>query len=539
VLNTLALVGGLCLIVVAQFILFPLVVTYLTHDPRTGLYLHVTPNVPPSIVSDTLHGFSTHPMQQSNQQRRQNRRRKGYDLGSADGTFNGAPIIYRENVLTPRSRIHCVGENYRTDAWMHRSCQYSMLCFNTSDQKFVVFQTMRERLLSVYLAKRPFAHSSTTLLRYGSNRTNSVALGGLNQKWSQDGISRLEWMPEIRVIESSNETMSYYELPSDVVLIPYHSLNAANPGHLIWDDFLPMFTLLSMFQLTDRDVLPLRMVLQDGQRGLWASCDHTDDKRQACQAMIDKFVALLLGDDSPYQVTSSLGYSFQTRGGPARSELVCARTAVAGMGTLTDHGAYKSHGWEEADYAVTHNHGRGGLLYEFRNYMLTNLGLPTHPRNLANGMTTRRSPHRIVFSIKSSDIMVRHLDFTKQSEQVRQAFPNEIVESYTFKELSVKEQLEIASGASVYITLCGGGAVTAMFLPKGSSVIVYYSESSGFHNGRPSGTPALLDWDLFNSMSHLRVHWLPRNTMSGKTDGRALTLLIEHELEIIDSQALQ
>jgi hypothetical protein len=413
-----------------------------------------------------------------------------------------------------------------------------MACFNTTSQRFVMFQTLRERLLSVYGARNRFMHTSTTMLRRGSNRTNSVALGGINQKWNYDGIARLEWIPDIRVIGSSNETLSYYELPSDVVLIPYHSLNAANPGHLVWDDFLPMYTLLVMFQLLDRDVLPLRMQLQDGRRGLWASCDFTDEKRSACQAMMDKFGPLLLGADSPYRLTSNADYSFQTRGGPARSELVCAPHAVAGMGSLTDHGPDKSHGWEERDYGSAHNHGRGGLLYDFRNYLLENVGLPPAPAQIPALSTSGRPTHRIVFSIKSSDIMARHMDFASQIEQVRRRFPDAIVESYIFKELSLREQLEIAGTTSVYVSLCGGGAVTAMFLPRGSSVVLYYGEDMGFtSSGKPSGTPALLDWDLFNSMSHLRVHWLPRNTMNGVADERALTELIQHELDIMNDHA--
>jgi len=39
----------------------------------------------------------------------------------------------------------------------------------------------------------------------------------------------------------------YYELPEDVVLVPFHSMAARNVGHLMWDDHHPLFTLLSLF----------------------------------------------------------------------------------------------------------------------------------------------------------------------------------------------------------------------------------------------------------------------------------------------------
>lgn len=167
--------------------------------------------------------------------------------------------------------------------------------------------------------------------------------------------------------------------------------------------------------------------------------------------------------------------------------------------------------------------------------MVENLGLPIHPAN--NHGFAGGGPHRIVFSQKSSDIYIRSLDFERQLEIVRTSFPNEKVENYTLKSLTLHEQVEIASQASIFVTLCGGGAVTAMFLPRGASVIVYYGEDSGTENNKLTGKPALLDWDLFNSMSHLRVHWMPRNSRKKTVDERALILLIQHELTIIESRA--
>jgi hypothetical protein len=34
------------------------------------------------------------------------------------------------------------------------------------------------------------------------------------------------------------------------------------------------------------------------------------------------------------------------------------------------------------------------------------------------------------------------------------------------------------------VTVCGGGAVTATFLPLGSSVVLYYVENGGVQNNR-------------------------------------------------------
>jgi hypothetical protein len=67
-----------------------------------------------------------------------------------------------------------------------------------------------------------------------------VAIGGINRKWTHEGIPRVKWYPKIR----KDPPKSFYVLPKDVVLIPFHSLASFNPGHLVWDDFLPLYSTL-------------------------------------------------------------------------------------------------------------------------------------------------------------------------------------------------------------------------------------------------------------------------------------------------------
>lgn len=190
---------------------------------------------------------------------------------------------------------------------------------------------------------------------------------------------------------------------------------------------------------------------------------------------------------------------------------------------------FKSHGWEEADYETTHNMGRGGLMRRFRNHVMENLGLG----HLA--VVPRAAPHRVVFSKKSSNIPARNLELGDEIALLENGLSNAEVKSYIFKDLSVKEQLQIAGQTAVYITPCGGGAVTGMFLPEGASIIIYYQHNGGVQNNHGTGLPAMLDWDLFSAMSHLRVHWFP---MAARRDyvGRAgLLYLVRHELFLIET----
>jgi hypothetical protein len=489
----------------------------------------------PLIIDDsasTLKGFAR--LQPTGNQQQLSKRSSDTTL-RGDGTFNGAPIYWVANngiIDNPRpllvSKTHCIGDNFHDDAWQYKSCRFHNLCFDTETKEFVIFADAKESKLQSLLRKRPFMTFSTTLQGNANETTNAVALGGINKKWGRQ-FQRLKWFPTVR----KDQPESYYMLPESIVLIPYHSMNGANPGHLIWDDFFPIYNLLEMFQLHDDDdhqqLLLLRYVLNDGQRALWATCDIREEKQKICEHIMNKFLPLLLGNEYAYKFTTTNSTDFQPNV-LGRSNLVCAKTAVAGIGALTDHGLKKGHGWEEADYKVTHNAGRGGILYTFRNRMIQNIGLPLIP-------AAKQSPHRIVFSSQSSEIPSRKIDFEPTILAVQQAFPNDIVQGYIMSELSLQEQIKVATEASVYITVCGGGAATAMFLPRGASVIIFFTEDGGAVHNRMTHLPARLDWDLFQHMSHLRVHWMPRNTFKkgSLVDLEGLIELIRHELYIMSS----
>merc|ERR1719491_2491126 len=71
--------------------------------------------------------------------------------------------------------------------------------------------------------------------------------------------------------------------------------------------------------------------------------------------------------------------------------------------------------------------------------------------------------------------------------------------------LNLVDQVELMSTTSILITVCGGGAVTAMFLPKGAALLLFFHDEEGEED-----TPARLDWDMFNHLGYIRTHWLPR-----------------------------
>ena len=446
-----------------------------------------------------------------------------------DAQFNNIDVYYREG--SPRPSFHCVGRDLHDPvldanySWMFRSCHYQHLCLNTETKEFIL----------------------------PSTPSQPVALGAINPRWSgrgfNKGFHKVQWTPR-----TDAEVKGYYELPKNVVMVPFHSMAAHNVGHLLWDDFYPLFTLLHMFGLvSDHQHLLLRWA---PKKALYASCDIRPNKRKQCQANFERFLPLLGVDPTTFSAVSKA--VLQPRRQPLKSMYVCAAHAVAGMGMLMDHGTRDhgtfvdtflgdtfvhtvyskpllSPGWtlrnpDSGIDLVPHNLGRGAIFRDFRDFMVNNLGVPSPPR-----------PNKITFSTHSSRGFERSLGFETQIAAIKRALPVSLeVQNVTLKDLSLPEQMRVALESAVFVTVCGGGAVTATFLPPGSTLIVYYPEDGGFDFWNYNYTynlpqynyqrqPARLDWDLLSNAAHLKVHWLPLKTM--EEDVKVLEQLILHDLE--------
>jgi hypothetical protein len=263
-----------------------------------------------------------------------------------------------------------------------------------------------------------------------------------------------------------------------------------------------------------------------------------------------------------------------------KPKLICAKNALAGFGAISDHLPLMGHGWSPKDYLTTYNSGRGRQLWEFRNYMIHNLfaSLPKKKTKLVtvpsaesinaattnearNTMKTRPSvtlgkeqlttyppssitdmdpdePLVVMFSAYSSqrrggsmESEANHLkDKIKEAGDSysavygHKAAPGDIgagveivIENHVFAKYSLEEQIQMASRTAVFITYCGGGAITASFLPRGGAVQIYYSETGGIEQNRNTETPARLDWDYFNNCGYLHVNWVPYSASTGRT----------------------
>jgi len=453
------------------------------------------------------------------------------------------PIYYHppSTLHSFHSSAHCIGDNFdEKESWKSKTCQFQNLCFDMTSRDFVVFASPEQIELEKVLSDRTLTYFSAST----SLNNTYVSIGGINEKWAGDKI-KMRWFPKLIDVNSvfapyeSEEDGGVYMLPPDVLIFPFHSLAGMNAGHLVWDDWLPLYTTLDNFDFLDRKPLFVRYLLKDKQ---WGSCDLEKNAKK-CAKMMSKFLPLLGIGDASTEDTNRLwtieDFGFISGEGlKTRSRYVCGKNGLAGLGMATDHGN-KLHGWGPTDYQSSHNTNRGAQLYRFRNYMMENIGVSTAPLQNVGG---EKAKYRILFSILSSSVGNRKMSFNSRFAYLRNSSLKDKydldIQRIHLPDLKLVEQIELVSTTDIYITVCGGGAVSATFLPKGAALFIFFNEEEG-----AGTTPARLDWDYFNHLSYVRTHWLPRPkktlAMPGSSTGplevdfEAFVKLIDHELDII------
>jgi len=148
--------------------------------------------------------------------------------------------------------------------------------------------------------------------------------------------------------------------------------------------------------------------------------------------------------------------------------------------------------------------------------------------NLPTNVRPRRTKPLVILSTGSSH---RSFELEPHREFLQTTFPETEVVAYNLKDWELKEQLEAVADAAIYISIAGGGTFTAMFLPKGASLVLYYT--TGLEEG-----PARLDYDFWNNLGYLRVHWLPfvEPKKPAPPNDAVLEALVRHELQVLMQQ---
>ncbi len=433
----------------------------------------------------------------------------------------------------PASSVHCIGEMYGEQSFVYRSCSFRNLCFNVTSKNFVLIESNQTQKIQQLLRKISHPVSIST------NWDTALALSPVNKEfWSPDDFNRVKWFPDRAIQSTLDKEKGYYQLDSGVVMVPFLLYGASNPGHVVWDNFIPIYKLLTMFGLMwneeldgiaqpkSKQALLLHFELE---KQLFGMC-YRPKERAECHAMIRKLLPIMgLSDDNLGSTNNgTIQLSSNAEAGPL-SDLVCAKNGAAGIGMLSDHGL-KGNGQLVEDIPSFHNNGKGDLVFQFRNFALQKMGLKSNDKYLLQ----QDLPFRVTISTNSSRASKRILDFEPYKIAIEKAFdPSKLaVEMYELKKIPLRQQMRIATETLFYFSACGGSVVTATFLPRGASLILFYSIMRG-----PT-RPARLDFDLLNNLPYVRVHWFPRTPMHKPDVVRSIILLMEAEMEALANRRI-
>jgi hypothetical protein len=477
----------------------------------------------------------------------------------SDGTFNGFPVTYRPGSPTSMdSSVHCVGENYGVDAWMYRSCQFRHLCYDLDLQELVLFPSAEEKRLLDLLSQRQRDNNNNREVTIQSimSPETKVALGPIqnldgNATSRNDQRHRLEWFPTAAMDHGSG---GYYELPSNVVLVPFFSTTPFGTRRWIWQDLLSIFTLLSIFGLQDKQLALMDYNPQQQPCSLSSQDETSSSRSDVCHQLLSQVLAAMGVRSDQYRpkhlsaLQLAPGKETRTR----ESNLVCARAGAAGIGMIANQSPKPAQIVDELKWTHTMT-GRGATLREFRNYMARHLKMSIPSAVAGSGSTSTSStatvaPVRVTFFEQGpkegvlDDSQPRRelesLDFKESYRQVRSAVSEQevSVEWFHTSTLDFAFQASKAAESAIFITFCGEQAVAATFLPKGASLIVYCDGGDGGESDRKTSWSKRLDWRVLNNAAYFRTHWLPLQSVRTTEGLAALVRLVASELDLVRQQ---
>lgn len=338
---------------------------------------------------------------------------------------------------TPRdrmySRVFCVGNRGRQGTADDTSCRFRNVCLDLTMSQWQYFQDPAEKdfpLLAMDDGRiitefpRPLLNLRSMGLQQDAQYwTPTKIVGAIPQTSATAWPRRNDSEPDVHLL--------------------YHGHYPSNMGHLIGDDLFPLFNLMQSFRLTTNSPQLL----------MSRSCEEIFPRSKKA-ATCEKFMQIFPRGvtDRPVVAVTQQAALRQALRIPPTASLVCFENLLAGL----------------SPFGFQQSLGRADAWHAYHDFYLSNLGLlPNH--------TPRKQ--RIVVSIKegkrgfaNTRELIQHLKQTFGSR-----FEIHAVELRTLG--SWRNELAYLLDTSVLITPCGGVSMSAMFLPKGSAMVIvdYFS----------------------------------------------------------------
>ncbi len=408
----------------------------------------------------------------------------------------------KRNIIPPRmvsvdglhSSHSCYGRDYTPNNWQRATCMYNDVCVhqpgpgeNHTFYYIVRTDFEKDHIADVVSQKHlGDSHLDVSLAPMGQ--------GHDNQKFQP----RIVTEAEFKSIVGPDERAMYF---SNIHLL-YISYNAENFGHFLSDELFPAYSILESFDELDYNVQFVRVQVDPP---LQFSCDYQranwgEEQWLKCQYRYLQMMPLM----SRNPVYTLRNYTRLV----AKSRTVCFKKLAAGMGMHADHcedgiGHGRAH-----DRRHDCNQGRQNTLYNYRRYVMGNIGLAS----------TQPSANSVVIWDRNkkdykAERKIYGLPELKTRIQDELGLPVLLYESWHAK--PIKYQIKKLSEATVFITGPGSGSFISWFLPRGSTQIRLY----------PTKGIYMLEWFIFNYMSHMHTEHV--DASGGQFDQDAVMALVQ------------
>jgi hypothetical protein len=352
--------------------------------------------------------------------------------------FGGRTLQMSDKPLI--SSVHCLGETFNesrpnTPGALYRSCRYENLCYHINDKRLVLFPSEQHRKLmsrlhhNIYLSTVSKAVMTSAVIQATPEQTPMA-------------------MPQY--LNHSRDNRYYYATADDddAVLIP---IKPASCESIMWDVFLPIYTLVELFDFLDK---PWRLLLLGETTCTREQLEEYFDFTGLSQNNIEYFPADLKLSNNTYQ------------------EFVCYQRSVMGIGAYADHQVIRpTQNWTKRQLKhVPPNHIRRETnLRGFRHHCLSKLNLaPQRVKPYVVAYSTLLAADWIPLSIPDTQkVTLSHLG-------------------------TLREQIQVTSTTAILVLTSEEDKTAAFFLPEGATLILIGEAHE--------------DWDLWSNNALLRVH---------------------------------
>lgn len=200
----------------------------------------------------------------------------------------------------------------------------------------------------------------------------------------------------------------------------------------------------------------------------------------------------------------------------SKSEMFCLKRAIWGSGATSRNGGGHD-GWIEND-VLPPTVGRGPLIRSLRDHTLKGAGVVDMDKVDELKIYVSQSSSRRMNTNFVTQIDYLRENINRYTELVRRVSGRSdlrvTIENGILHDFSAAKQIEIVVKTAVFVGFAGGGAMTAQFLPQGSSLILYHLRQD--HLGKD-------DWKIFNFSPWFRTLFLKGNDKSMELFDRTLT----------------